>query len=128
MIVFAPASANDATCRSGRSTIRCTSRCSPRSRSARQTGGPIDSGGTKCPSITSMWMTSAPAACTAATCSRRRPKSAERTDGAISIGIGEGMMTGWAAGVGCGRLVRWRRGGERPAPASFTPNVPEWAL
>ena len=32
------------------------------SRSARQTGGPIDSGGTKWPSITSMWITRAPAA------------------------------------------------------------------
>src|SRR5581483_7839143 len=40
-------------------------------------------GGTKWPSITSTWITRAPAAITSATCSPRRAKSADRIDGAI---------------------------------------------
>src|SRR5215204_1097501 len=39
-------------------------------------------GGTRWPSITSTWMTRAPAAITSATCAPRREKSAERTEGA----------------------------------------------
>src|SRR5579862_5804771 len=39
-------------------------------------------GGTKCPSMTSTWMTRAPAASTAPTCSPSRAKSAARIDGA----------------------------------------------
>ena len=46
------------------------------------TSGPTVIGGTKCPSITSTWITRAPASSTSPTCSRSRPKSAERIDGA----------------------------------------------
>ena len=52
------------------------------SRSASTTSGPIVIGGTKWPSITSTWMTRAPASRTSWTCSRSRPKSAERIEGA----------------------------------------------
>ena len=52
------------------------------SRSAETTSGPIVIGGTKWPSITSTWITRAPAASTSPTCSRSRPKSAERIEGA----------------------------------------------
>src|SRR3954451_4642180 len=44
--------------------------------------GPIVIGGTKWPSITSTWITRAPASMTACTCSSSRPKSADRIDGA----------------------------------------------
>ena len=44
--------------------------------------GPKVIGGTKCPSITSTWITRAPAASTSATCAPRRAKSADRIDGA----------------------------------------------
>src|SRR4029453_17175645 len=54
------------------------------SRTARVTSGPMVMEGTKCPSITSTWIQSAPAAVTAATSSEMRPKSAERMEGAIS--------------------------------------------
>ena len=43
-------------------------------------------GGTKWPSMTSTWMTVAPAATTSSTCSRRRPKSAARIEGAMRVG------------------------------------------
>ena len=39
-------------------------------------------GGTKCPSITSTWITRAPAARTSSTCAPSREKSADRIDGA----------------------------------------------
>jgi hypothetical protein len=39
-------------------------------------------GGTKWPSITSTWITRAPAASTSSTCDPSRAKSAERIDGA----------------------------------------------
>src|SRR3954454_16646196 len=49
--------------------------------------GPMVMLGTKRPSITSTWIQSAPAASQARTSSARRPKSAERIEGAISVGI-----------------------------------------
>jgi len=49
------------------------------------TGGPIVRLGTKCPSITSTWMKSAPPASTVRIASPRHAKSAERIDGAIRI-------------------------------------------
>jgi len=42
-------------------------------------------GGTKCPSMTSTWIQSAPEAVTARTSSPSRPKSAERIDGAMCV-------------------------------------------
>ena len=59
----APAFANSATWRSGRSIIRCTSRYASSgsdSRSAETTIGPKVIGGTKWPSMTSQWMTRQP--------------------------------------------------------------------
>ena len=56
------------------------------------TGAPIERLGTKCPSITSTWMRSAPACSASATCSPKRAKSAERIDGAsltIALSISE---------------------------------------
>ena len=44
--------------------------------------GPSVIDGTKCPSMTSTWMTRAPAASTSSTCAPSRAKSAERIDGA----------------------------------------------
>ena len=49
------------------------------------TSGPKVMLGTNCPSITSHWMRSHPAASSAAISSPRRAKSAGRTDGAISM-------------------------------------------
>ncbi len=46
-------------------------------------GGPNVMFGTKCPSITSRWSTVAPASTTFRISSARRPKSAERIDGAM---------------------------------------------
>src|SRR5688500_1064391 len=55
------------------------------------TNGPIVMLGTKCPSITSTWIQSAPAASTVAISSPRRAKSAERIDGErIYLFINEG--------------------------------------
>src|ERR1700722_14790171 len=64
-------------CRSSMAPASCTV-----SASAETTTGPSVIGGTKWPSITSTWITRAPASSTSETCSRRRPKSAERIDGA----------------------------------------------
>ena len=44
--------------------------------------GPIVIGGTKWPSMTSTWITRAPASITSATCAPSRAKSAERIEGA----------------------------------------------
>ena len=86
VIESAPASAKPATCASGRSIIRWTSITPPAawtwSAIAEATRGPIVIGGTKCPSMTSTWMTRAPASITSATCDPSREKSAERIDGA----------------------------------------------
>src|SRR4051812_7705269 len=82
----APAFANSTTWRAGLAIIRCTSSTAPASwaRSAIEpaTSGPIVIGGTKLPSMTSTWITRAPAARTSLTCSPRRAKSADRIDGA----------------------------------------------
>src|SRR5687768_13833105 len=51
-------------------------------RTASVTSGPIVICGTKCPSITSTWIQSAPACSASTTCSRSRPKSADRIEGA----------------------------------------------
>src|SRR5882757_4609786 len=58
-------------------------------------GAPIERLGTKCPSITSTWIRSAPARSASATCSPRRAKSAARIDGAIftmSSSRGTGLL------------------------------------
>jgi hypothetical protein len=52
------------------------------------TTGPIVMFGTKRPSITSTWIQSAPAASTSPTSSARRPKSADKIDGATMIDLG----------------------------------------
>src|SRR5665213_1421674 len=70
---------------SGSSIIRCTSRMARVAlRSDSTTGGPMVILGTKWPSMTSTWSMRHPAASSAAICSPRRAKSAERIDGRIS--------------------------------------------
>src|SRR5215211_3050242 len=79
---LAPAFANASRYRSGCSIIRWTSRGSlVMRRQVATINGPIVMLGTKCPSITSTWIQSAPAASTVAISSPRRAKSAERIDG-----------------------------------------------
>src|SRR6266446_6007595 len=78
-----PASAKASRNASGSDTIRCVS--SGRRVTRRTdctTAGPIERLGTKCPSMTSTWMRSAPACSAAATCSPRRAKSPARIEGA----------------------------------------------
>src|SRR5690606_33090789 len=58
---------------------------SVRPRIALMTGGPKVMFGTKCPSITSRWIQSAPARATASTSAPSREKSEDRMDGAISV-------------------------------------------
>src|ERR1700744_6036527 len=53
------------------------------------TSGPYEMLGTKCPSITSRWIQSAPAASTARTSSPSFEKSEARIDGALTSGRGE---------------------------------------
>jgi len=73
----------------GRAIIRCTSNTFLVSgRSALTTPGPIEMLGTKCPSITSTWIQSAPAASSARTSSPSLAKSADKIDGAT--------MSGWS--------------------------------
>src|SRR4051812_40772774 len=101
-MLCAPALAKSATCCSGRSTIRWTSYSTPSkpwSTSALSTCGPIDSGGTKWPSMTSTWITRAPACTTSATCAPSRAKSAARMLGAIR---GAGVVICRAAPYGTG--------------------------
>src|SRR3954447_10114359 len=85
----APAAAKASSWRSGRSIIRWTSRTPPAlctwSRRASTMSAPIVIGGTKWPSITSTWITRAPASMTSRTWSPRRAKSAERIDGATRV-------------------------------------------
>src|SRR6478672_6518634 len=109
-MLSAPAFANSATCRSGRSIIRWTSISAPASctwsASALTISAPNVIGGTKCPSMTSTWITLAPAPSTSATCSPSRAKSADRIDGAtwrsrrISLRVGTA-----ASGFALTRLV-----------------------
>ena len=80
----APARANGSRNRSGSVIMRWTSRGSRVTRrSAFTTAGPRVRFGTKCPSMMSTWIWSAPAASTRRTSSPRRVKSAARTEGAI---------------------------------------------
>jgi hypothetical protein len=55
-------------------------------RSAFTTAGPMEMLGTKCPSITSTWIQSAPASSIARTSSLSRAKSADRMEGAMRTG------------------------------------------
>src|SRR4051812_36421587 len=97
MSVSAPALANSSTRCSGRSTIRWTSSAPPRSwtRSRRDStiSGPIVIGGTKWPSITSTWITRAPASMTSSTCSPRQAKSADRIEGTTRTSCIRGLAT-----------------------------------
>src|SRR5262245_33793513 len=78
-----PASAKASRNASGSDTMRCVSRGRRVTRrSDCTTAGPIERLGTKCPSMTSTWMRSAPARSASATCSPRRAKSAARIEGA----------------------------------------------
>src|SRR5918998_2877077 len=81
----APAFANSPTCFSGASIMRWTSRYASSgsdSRSAATTIGPKVIGGTKWPSMTSQWMTRAPASMMSRTWTARSAKSADRIEGA----------------------------------------------
>src|SRR5882672_2057759 len=78
--------ANSARYFSGSTIMRCRSSGSRvRLRIASRIGKPMVMFGTNRPSITSMWIWSAPAASTRAISSARTPKSADRIDGAILI-------------------------------------------
>ena len=89
VIESAPALANSSMWRSGLSIIRWTSMAPPASWTwsaiEPATSGPIVIGGTKWPSITSTWITLAPAAITSATCEPSIEKSAERIEGATRL-------------------------------------------
>src|SRR4051812_5653017 len=82
--------------RSGSEIMRCTSAKPPWawivSEMSATILGPNVITGTKWPSMTSMWITRAPAAITSPTCSRMRPKSADRMDGATSTELGQDGM------------------------------------
>src|SRR6185312_917102 len=86
VMLSAPALAMSPTWRSGRSTMRCTSRMPPtswtRSARAETTIAPKVMGGTKWPSMTSTWMTRAPTARSSETWEPSLAKSADRIDGA----------------------------------------------
>src|SRR5712692_7996595 len=83
-----PASAKAFTKCCGWVTIRCASKGTlVRGRIEDTTAGPIVRFGTKCPSITSMWIMSAPASTASFTCSPRRSNRADRMEGAILIRI-----------------------------------------
>src|SRR5258705_2628380 len=75
-------------------------------RSERTTAGPSVRFGTKCPSMTSTWMRSAPAASASATCSPRRAKSADRIDGASAIGVASPPRTGGELADRPGDVIR----------------------
>src|SRR5215471_3140482 len=78
-----PASANVSRNASGSDTMRCVSSGRRVTRRTDCTmAGPIERLGTKCPSMTSTWMRSAPARSASVTCSPRRAKSAARIEGA----------------------------------------------
>ena len=68
-------------------------------RARRPTSGPIVIGGTKWPSMTSTWMTRAPASSTSPTCSPRRAKSAARIEGAMPVELGHDGLEHRAAAV-----------------------------
>ena len=98
----APACAKAARYGSAGAIIRCTSKnFSVCGRSAFTTGGPKVMLGTKCPSITSRWIQSAPAASTARVSSASFEKSAARIEGAMT----GGSITGLSETVGMGSAV-----------------------
>src|SRR5688500_16278794 len=89
-MMSAPASAKASRNESTGEIIRWTSNgLSLCGRRAFTTAGPMVRFGTKCPSITSTWIQSAPAASAARTSSPSRLKSAESTEGAIFRVISE---------------------------------------
>src|SRR5208282_4521279 len=106
-IQSAPASAKSAMYWSGFAIIRWQS---SGSRVARRkdftTGGPIVRLGTKCPSMTSTWITLPPPAVARSTWSARWAKSAESIEGASSIKIGSGVEA----------VEILARCGQRPSP------------
>src|SRR5215475_2914980 len=97
-----PAATNSSMKKSGFKIIRCAS--SGRRvalRSELTTGAPMERLGTKCPSITSTWIRSAPARSASATCSPKRAKSAARIEGAsftasFSISVLSSLLSGTA--------------------------------
>ena len=92
-----PASAKASRYGSHGSIIRWQSNTlSVRLRIALMTGGPKVMFGTKCPSITSRWIQSAPARTTASTSSPSREKSLDSIDGAISVVLMAGPSCGYA--------------------------------
>src|SRR5215211_4313321 len=98
--------------------MRCTSSHPPapftRSRSAATTRWPMEIGGTKWPSMTSTWITRAPARITWSTCSPRRAKSAARMDGRTRVS--------WIGSCATeGRTLA--RGGAAPRPAASRPGA-----
>src|SRR5437588_604333 len=96
--MVAPDLANASRNSSGRSIIKWASIGSlVARRTASTTWGPKVRLGTKWPSMTSTWIRSAPAASASFTCSARRPMSAERIEGTISIrGITRVLYCFWA--------------------------------
>src|SRR5947199_257431 len=129
LIESAPASANAFTWCSGRSIIRCTSSQPPASctcsLSASTICGPIVIGGTKCPSITSTWITRAPASITVFTCSHMRDQSAARIDGATRRPSGRTLpiatrapraWRGYGSQTGCARGGARCRGPRESSP------------
>ena len=82
-----------------------------RRRSAFTTSGPMVILGTKCPSITSTWIQSAPAASTDCTSSPSLAKSADRIDGAMRSGR---RIKFSEIAV---RVTRGRQAGNEPRPA-----------
>ena len=100
-----PACANSSRKKSGLKIIKCVSsgRRVTR-RSDLTTTAPMDRFGTKCPSITSTWIRSAPARSASATCSPKQAKSALRMDGAsltvVTLrlcGFGSGGSDCWSS-------------------------------
>src|SRR6202158_3670497 len=110
---------------SGSSIIRCTSRIARVDfLSDSTTGGPMVMLGTKWPSITSTWSMRQPAFSSAAICSPRCAKSAERIDGRISTMSDYSMLANGynrgekpVSGVAAGQ-AQVRRGHRQPRPKS----------
>ena len=76
--------------------------------------GPIVMFGTKWPSMTSTWMTRAPALSTASTSSPRREKSADRMDGAMWISCSRSVMISSVTRIGAAREPRRHSTPPRP--------------
>src|SRR5215471_3846027 len=97
-----PASVNSSRNTSGSEIIRWISNGKRVTRRSDWTiGAPIEMLGTKCPSITSTWIRSAPARSASATCSPKRAKSAARIEGAsftpsFTISVLPSLLSGTA--------------------------------